>query len=57
MILKIFALIIGLIVGTIVGSIAAELLDIQPRGLIGAVGGLIFAALGWNLASNSNSNK
>ena len=57
MILKIIALVIGLIIGTLVGSIAAELLDIHPKGLIGAIGGIIFAALGWNLASNSNSKK
>ena len=57
MILKIVALVIGLIVGTLVGSIAAELLDIHPKGLIGAIVGIIFAALGWNLASKSNSKK
>lgn len=57
MILKVIALIVGLIVGVLVGSVAAEMLNIEPRGLIGAIGGLIFGALGWNLASNSSSKK
>ena len=57
MILKIIALVIGLIVGVLVGSVGAELLDIEPRGLVGAVVGLIFGALAWNLASKSNSKK
>jgi hypothetical protein len=57
MILKIIALIVGLIVGVLVGSVAAEMLNIEPRGLIGAIGGIIFGALGWNFASSSNSKK
>ncbi len=57
MILKIIALVIGLIVGVLVGSVGAELLEIEPRGLVGAVVGLIFGALGWNFVSNSNSKK
>ena len=57
MILKIFVLIIGLFVGILVGSIGAELLNFEPKGLMGAVVGLIFGALAWNLASKSKSKK